>query len=314
MAAYNPPHILIIDPYVPTLVEGLAARGIAHTYLPQCSAAEAAAALTKATVLVLRSKLSLNAAHLAQAPQLRLVIRTGAGTDHLDVAALQAAGVQLVTTPAGNRDAVGEHALGMLLGLSHRICAADAEVRQGLWRRTANMGTEVGGKTVGILGYGNTGGAFARKLAGLGCTVLAYDKYRTAYTDAYAQATDLDALLARAQVLSLHVPLTPETHHLANDALFARLQHPIYFLNLSRGPVTDTAALLRALHSGQVLGAGLDVLENEKLDALTPTQQKHFLALSQDPRVILTPHIGGWSHEAEQRFADLALAHIIDFK
>ncbi|MBX3101032.1 MAG: phosphoglycerate dehydrogenase [Bacteroidetes bacterium] len=305
-----PPHVLVIDHYQDSLPAGLSALGVPCTYLPQCSPEEALEALPEASVLVLRSKLSLDARMLGTAPRLRLVIRTGAGTDHLDTRAMAAAGVQLLTMPQANRDAVGEHALALLLCLANHLCVANAQVRAGQWLRAANTGTEIGGKTVGIIGYGNTGGAFARKLGGLGCQVLAYDKYRRNYSDAWAREASLEEIQAQADVLSLHVPLTPETRHMAGDAFFNAFRKPLFFLNLSRGPVTDTAALLRALEAGKVQAAGLDVLENERLDRLSPAEQAQLDSLCSYEQVVLTPHVAGWSHEAEARYVSYTLQYL----
>lgn len=300
-------HVVLIDRYLDSMIEGLGQLGLTYRYVPDCTGTEATLALADAEVLVLRSKLALTADQLRQAPRLRLVIRTGAGLDHLDLPALAAAGIRVVPTLGANSDAVGEHALGLLLGLLHHIPRSDAEVRRGQWLRQANMGEELGGKVVGIVGYGHTGRAFARRLAGLGVRVLAYDRDQADYADAYADAAPLAALQAQCQVLSLHIPLDPANHHWLDARRLAGFAQPLWLINTSRGPVVDTQALLSALASGRVLGAALDVLENEKLDRLTAVQQRQMQALQAHPSVILTPHIAGWSWQAEQRFVDQTL-------
>lgn len=304
--------VLIIDSYQPLLVQGLQAAGIAHHYLPGCTAAQAEAALPQAEVLVLRSKLNLQAHHLAQAAQLRLVVRTGAGTDHIDAEALQQAGIRLVSTPGANAPSVGEHTLGLMLALLHHIARAHSEVRQGQWRRHENMGEELGGKTVGLLGYGHTGQAVARRLAGMNVRVLAYDKYRSSYGDAYATQASLQQLQAEADVLSLHIPLEGN-RHFVNEDFLAGCAQPLWLINASRGSVLDTAALIQALQQGHIRGAALDVLENEDLHHLSPIQQAQFSYLSTHPQVVLTPHIAGWSHQTEQTLAQTALRIITDY-
>jgi D-3-phosphoglycerate dehydrogenase len=296
----------------PSLPDYMAEIGVQLHYRPDLTAAEVPAALAAHPYdgLMVRSKLRITAALLAHGPQLRYVARAGAGVDNIDEEALTAAGVTLLNAPEGNRDAVGEYALGLLLALLRNIVRADQEVRQGQWRREANRGEELGGKTVGILGCGHMGKAFARRLAAFGCTVLTYDQDPFCDTGGFASAVTLAELQARAEVLSLHIPYTAANHHFVNEAFLNGFRNPIWLVNTARGEVLDHAALVRALQVGQVRGAALDVLENEKLPALSPEQQARFGFLATAPNVVLSPHIGGWTHQSYERINQV-LAHKI---
>ena len=303
---------LIIDEMHPTLLPMLAGIGVEGDYQPTLKPAEVPAALAARPYqgLMVRSKMQITAALLAHGPQLRYVARAGAGVDNIDVAALAAAGVALVNAPEGNRDAVGEFAVGALLALLRHTTTADAEVRRGEWHREANRGEELGAKTVGLLGYGHMGRSFARRLSGFGCTVLAHDHDPTVFSDGHAQLVSLAELQARAEVFSIHIPYTPANHALVNAEFLAGFAHPFWLLNTARGEVLDLEALVAALESHQVRGAALDVLENEKLATLTPTQRARFAYLSQAPNVVLSPHIGGWTHQSYVRINEVLTAKI----
>lgn len=264
--------------------------------------------------LVLRSRVPIDEALINAARDLKFVARAGSGMENIDVAKATALGIQMINAPEGNRDAVAEHAMGMLLSLISRIALSDAEVRKGIWKREENRGAELMGRTVGLIGYGNTGMAFARRLNGFGVLTYAYDKYRQAYADEFVVGVNMEALFAEAEVLSLHVPLTPETKHLVNDAFIDRMQNPFYLINTSRGPVVDTAAVVRGMESGKILGVCLDVLEYERSSfmGLAANDQPEALRyLINSPKTILTPHIAGWTHEAEVKMASLLLERIL---
>ncbi|TGE24720.1 phosphoglycerate dehydrogenase [Hymenobacter aquaticus] len=303
---------LCVDEMHLSLPELLQPLGIVLHYRPDLKAAEIPAALAAQPYdgLMVRSKIRITAELLAHGPRLRYVARAGAGVDNIDEAALAAAGVTLLNAPEGNRDAVGEYALGLLLALLRNIVRADHEVRQGLWQREANRGEELGGKVVGILGYGHMGAAFARRLSSFGCTVLAHDTNPDHPGDYNAILVPLAELQARAEVLSIHIPYTAANRHFVNEDLLTGFRHPVWLLNTARGEVLDHAALVRGLQSGQVRGAALDVLENEKLATLTPAQQATLEYLKASPSVIFSPHIGGWSFQSYQRINEV-LAHKI---
>ena len=284
----------------------------AVSYLPDAPPAEVVTALHEAQVLVLKSKLRVTATVLDQAPRLRLIVRAGIGLDHIDLDACAARGVRVAWTPGANARPVGEQALGMLLSLMHRIRRADAAVRQGLWPREANRGWELANRTVGIIGYGHTGQAFARTLTGFGCQVLAYDKYRTAYADNYAQEATWEQIETEAEVLSLHVPLTSETQHLVDAARLARMPRLRWLLNLARGEVLDVPAALDALDAGKLDGLALDVLPEEP--PVTPDAKALLARLAAHERVIVTPHIGGWSFESAARINHMVLDELAAFR
>lgn len=200
-------------------------------------------------------------------------------------------------------DAVGEHAVAMLLNLMNYINQADAEVRNGLWKREANRGYELKGKTVAIIGYGFMGGSFARKLSGFDVNVIAYDKYKTGFSDQYAREVSMEEIVKYADVLSFHIPLTEETNGLVNDEYLFHFRKPIFLLNTSRGKVVKTQAVLNAVTQGKVLGAGLDVLEVEKFPALG--QQEWFDQLKHSGKVLLTPHVAGWTFDSYRRISEV---------
>ena len=303
---------LIIDEMHPSLLPMLRSIGVEGDYQPKLPAADVPAALAARPYqgLMVRSKMRITAALLAHGPHLRYVARAGAGVDNIDEDALAAAGVTLVNAPEGNRDAVGEFATGQLLALLRHTVTADAEVRRAEWHREANRGEELGTKTVGLLGYGHMGRAFARRLRGFGCTVLAHDHDPAVTTDGNAELVPLAELQARAEVLSIHIPYSEANHQFVNEAFLAAFPHHIWLVNTARGEVLDQAALVSRLQGGKVRGAALDVLENEKLATLTPAQQVSFDYLRTAPNVVLSPHIGGWTHQSYQRINEVLVSKI----
>lgn len=266
--------------------------------------------------LVVRSKIIIDRPFLDRAHHLRCIGRVGAGMETIDVDYAESLGIRCLNSPEGNRDAVGEHALGLLLALFNNIARADAEVRQGLWQREANRGLELKGRTVGIIGFGNMGSAFAQRLQGFECNIIAYDKYKPAgYAPAYVQEVSLHELQQRAQVLSLHVPLTPETRHMVDYPFIQRFRHPFHLINTSRGAVVDTPGLVRALDEGLILGTALDVIEYEDmtrdgLDLDHLPDAFHYLLHS--PHAVLTPHVAGWTVESKEKLASVLAQKIIE--
>lgn len=266
--------------------------------------------------LVVRSKIIIDRPFLDRARHLRCIGRVGAGMETIDVDYAESLGIRCLNSPEGNRDAVGEHALGLLLALFNNIARADAEVRQGLWQREANRGLELKGRTVGIIGFGNMGSAFAQRLQGFECNTIAYDKYKPAgYAPAYVKEVSLHELQQRAQVLSLHVPLTPETRHMVDYPFIQRFRHPFHLINTSRGAVVDTPGLVRALDEGLILGTALDVIEYEDmtrdgLDLDHLPDAFHYLLHS--PRAVLTPHVAGWTVESKEKLASVLAQKIIE--
>ena len=307
---------LVVDEMHPSLQPLLQSIGIEVDYQPTLTAAEVPAALAAQPYegLVVRSKLRVTADLLAHGSHLRYVARAGAGTDNIDEAAMATAGVTLLNAPEGNRDAVGEFAVGLLLTLLRNIARADHEVRQGLWLREANRGEEIGGKTIGLLGYGHMGRALARRLSAFGCTVLTHDSNPAVVADQYTTLVPLAELQARADMLSLHIPYSPANHHFVNEAFLAAFTKPIWVLNTARGEVLNHAALVAGLQAGTVRGAALDVLDNEKLRQLTAAQQATFDFLKTAANVVLTPHVSGWTHESYARINEVLVEKIRAFR
>jgi D-3-phosphoglycerate dehydrogenase / 2-oxoglutarate reductase len=304
--------ILIVDEMHPSLFGMLQQAGFEYSYQPTLKRPEILAIVAEFDGLVIRSKTNIDAAFVAQAPRLKFIARAGAGLDLIDLEAVKQQNVVLFAANEGNRDAVAEHTVGMLLALLANINKADREVRQGIWNREGNRGVELMQLTVGIVGYGFNGRATAQRLSGFGCRTLAYDKYHPPLADQYAQSVSMAQLMAEADVLSLHVPLTPDTRLMLNDSFVERMAKPFYLINIARGEIVHLEALVRGLESGKIRGACLDVLENEKINQLTPSQQATFDYLRQSEKVILTPHVAGWTHESYVKINEVLVRQITE--
>jgi len=274
-------------------------------YEPQITSEAVAALMPQLQGLVVTTRLSIDRSLLLHADNLKWIGRLGSGLELIDVAYAAEKGIQVVSSPEGNSPAVGEHTLALLLGVLNRVVCSHNEVSRGLWLRNENRGTELSGKTVGIIGYGHTGRAFARFLQPFGVTVLAYDKYKSGFATGYIKEASLEQLQRYAEVISFHVPLTPETNYMANEDFFNRLEACPVLLNTSRGKVVKLSALKQAIETGKVWGAGLDVLENEKTATWNEEQKTIVQWLTSHPQVIVTPHIAGYSHQALLQMAQV---------
>jgi D-3-phosphoglycerate dehydrogenase len=263
--------------------------------------------------MLVRSKFFVDEDLIAGAKNLKLIARAGAGMDNIDEIYCQENKITLINAPEGNRDAVAEHVIGMLLNLMRHISKSNAEIKNGIWLREENRGIEIGGKTIGIIGYGNTGKALAKKLSGFGVQVIAYDKYLTNYSDQFVQEVSLNELQNRADIISIHVPLTVETKYLIDAAFLANLKTGVVILNASRGPVLQTAALIQYINNGKVAYAALDVLENEKIDQLNAAEQATFDLLCKESKVLLTSHIAGWTEASYYKIASVLAQKTIQF-
>lgn len=264
--------------------------------------------------IVIRSRIKINQEIIDAAVRLRFIARAGAGMENIDTTYAERKGILCLHAPEGNRDAVAEHALGMLLALFNNLCRANREVREGKWIREGNRGIELMGKTVGIIGYGNMGSAFAERLKGFGVKALAYDKYKKGFGSDFVQEVTLDKIFKEADVLSLHTPLTEETRDLINHAFIQQFSKNIFVINTARGKSLNTDDLVINLKSGKVLGACLDVLEYEmtsfeNLDITTLPQA--FQYLIQSDNVMLSSHIAGWTQESNEKIARILAEKIL---
>lgn len=293
--------VLIVDEMHPSIVPMLEKAGFSVDYEPAIRAADVPGRMAEYAGLVVRSKLVIDADFLDRAGQLRFIARAGAGMDQIDTKAAEKRGVVLLNAPEGNQDALAEHAMGMILTLFNKLRLADAQVRQGVWNREANRGYELKGKTVAIIGYGFMGQAFAQRLASFDCKVIAYDKYKRGFSSSIVEEASMEEIFVEADVVSLHLPLTSETRSWVNDQFLQRFRKPFWLINTARGEIVSLQALVDAVNSGKVMGAALDVLENEKLETLTPEQKSAFDALIAMPNVLLSPHVAGWSFESYER-------------
>ncbi|MFW5705593.1 MAG: NAD(P)-dependent oxidoreductase [Bacteroidota bacterium] len=302
----NRAKVLFIDTAHPVLQEDLTRFGFHCDYFAGYSRAEYLTSIGDYEGVIIRGKIKLDQEMLDRAVKLRFIGRVGAGMENIDVDYARSKGIRCLNAPEGNRDAVGEHALGMLLMLMNNLLRADTEVRRGIWIREGNRGLEIKGKTVAIIGYGNMGSAFARRLQGFDARVIAYDKYKTGYSDGYVDESDMQTIFSTADILSLHVPLTEETHHLVDENYLSAFRKDIFVVNTARGKVVKTDDLVAAMQTGKVIGAALDVLEYEKLsfeDIEKESLPDAFQYLIQSDRVVLSPHIAGWTYESSYKLA-----------
>ena len=292
------PKCLIIDPMHPSLFGMLQEIGWEPDYQPEITREGIKDNHVGYQGIIVRSKTPIDRDLLGNDPTLKFVGRAGAGLDNLDLPYLSEKGIHVIHASEGNRDAVGEHAMGLLLALIRNIVKADQEVKKMVWAREANRGEEIMGKTVGIIGYGNTGRAFSRRLSGFGCNVLAYDKYKSNFSDGFCKQVNMETIFNEAEILSLHIPLTDETRMLVDMDYLKKFKRPIILINTARGEIVSLTALYKALIEGSLRGIALDVLENEKLDRLTASQKEAFNSLREKSNVIFTPHIAGWTFES----------------
>ena len=296
-------NVLIIDDLHPAFFEQDGMNKFEITYLPQIKSSDVAQALKNQDILVLRSKVQVNENLCLYANRLKLIIRAGSGVDNLDIPWLEKIGIEIMSTPEANAQAVAEHSLAILLNLLANIGKADREVRNRIWNRKLNRGDELEGKTIGIVGFGNTGSRFAKLLGGFGVRILAYDKYKTGFEQYGVKASDIDEIFSEADIVSVHVPLTLETTDLVNASYINQFSKPIRLLNLSRGGIVNLADVIDALSSHKIVGFGADVLPNENLNNLTDSELKEFDQLCAMENVVLTPHIGGWTKQSYHRIS-----------
>lgn len=306
--------ILIADALHPVLLERLTAAGIPFNYQPEITREETLQIITPYTGLIVRSKFRVDKLFIDEAKCLKFIARAGSGLDTIDTDYALAKGIELLHAPEGLRDSVAEHTIGLMLALHHHILKSHQEIQQGIWDREGNRGSELQEKTVGIIGYGNTGSAVARKLSGFGVRVLAYDKYRENFADEYATPCDLETIYHQTDILTVHVPLTAETNGWMNETFFDQFRKPIVFINCARGKIVNPFDLVIALEKKKIVAAGLDVLPDEPPFSVGTEEVPYwFHAMRSMTNVIFTPHIAGWSRESYQRISEVLADKITVF-
>ena len=295
--------ILIADHLHPAFKEEAEKQGFECDDQPLISREETLEILKDYIGIAIRTKFLIDKDLIDAGTNLRFIARAGAGMDNVDESYAKTKNIICINAPEGNRDAVAEHVIAMLLSLLNNLRTADNEVRRGIWSRESNRGWELKGRTVAIIGYGNTGQMLAKKLSGFEVKVIAYDKYKTGFSDKYAEEVSMEQVVKQADILSFHIPLTFETKQLFNEEYLFHFKKPIIVLNASRGEVLNTQTLLNGIERGKILAAGLDVLEVEKFPALS--QQVWYKELSDNPRLLLSPHVAGWTHESYRRISEV---------
>lgn len=304
--------VLFIDTTHPILKEKFERIGWICTYLPDLNYNKLSEIIDKYDGIIIRSKIELDKTILSKGQHLKFIGRVGAGMESIDLKAAEDLGIKCFNSPEGNRDAVGEHALGMLLMLFNNLCKANLEVKQGSWKREENRGLEIKGKTVGIIGYGNMGSTFAKKISGFDANIIAYDKYKSGFGNNYVKEVSLEQLKSESDIISLHVPLTQETRYMINENFINDCSKPFYLINTARGPVIKTDDLISALNDRKILGAALDVIEYEETSFEQLKQfPPIFYELAKLPNVVLSPHIAGWTMESKIKLAEILADKII---
>ena len=293
--------VLFVDTVHPILEERLTALGFVCEHDYQSDKTTIEQKINNYFGLVIRSRFPIDETFLNKAESLKFIARSGAGLENINVAYAEKQGIKVFNSPEGNMDAVGEHAIGMLLMLFNQLKKGDDEVRRGVWDREGNRGLELSGKTVGIVGYGNMGSALAKKLQGFDCKVIAYDKYKTGYSSDIVKEVDLETLFKQTDILSIHLPLSAETHYYVNEQFINQFEKPFYLINTARGNNVCLQGLVTALKTKKVLGACLDVLEYETKSFETINKEElpeGFQYLANAQNVMLSPHVAGWTEES----------------
>ena len=296
---------LIVDDMHQSICALLAEIGIEGDYQPNISRKELLKIIGGYEGLLIRSKTDVDQELIDAATKLEVIGRAGAGLDKIDVQYVESKGIEILNAPEGNRDALAEHAMGLLLSMLNNIVKADAEVRNWIWDREGNRGDELSDKTIGIVGYGYMGQAFVQRLRAFDCRVLVYDKYKKGFGTKNVEEVSLAKLYDKADILSLHIPLNEETLAWVNKDFIQNFRKDIYLLNTARGEILPTKDLLELLDSGKVKGAALDVLDKEKFDKLTEAERDQFTDLFSRKNIVFSPHVGGWTFSSYKRINEV---------
>ena len=304
-------NILIVDDIHEILLQKLDKAGISYSYQPDFTREQAEEQIPNFDGLIIRSKFQVDKEFIDINPNLKMIGRAGAGMDNIDEAYAASKGIFLIPANEGNRDAVGEHMIGMLLSLMNNLNRGDREVRAGQWNREENRGYELKGRTVALIGYGHNGQAMAKKLSGFDVNVIAYDKYKTGFSDQYATEVSMEEVVRRADVLSFHIPLTRETKGMVDDEYLFHFRKPIFFLMGARGGIVNVPAVIKKLDEGKIIAAAFDVLPVEKFPALG--EQSWYQNLIERDNVLLSPHVAGWTFESYFKLSDVLADKIIAF-
>ncbi|HCM32834.1 2-hydroxyacid dehydrogenase [Chryseobacterium sp.] len=303
--------ILLLDKNHPLITEQLLAQNFILEEDFTSSYDEVCQKIKNYDGIIIRSRIPLDKSFLEQGKNLKFIARVGAGMENIDIPAAEELGIQLINSPEGNRDSVAEHVVGMLLVIMNRLFIASQEVKNGIWKREENRGDELLGKTVGLIGYGNMGKATAKRLSGFGCKVIFHD-ILPGLSDEFATQVTLDELKQSAEVLSLHIPLTSETHYLVDKTFISEMKNDFYFVNTARGKNVETKSLVEALKMGKVKGVCLDVLEYEKSSFENlEIENKDLKYLLESEKAIVTPHIAGWTHQSKEKLAQFIVDKIV---
>lgn len=300
--------VLIVDEVHPILLETFNQNNIQYTYLPKIKLDEVLQISKTISGIIIRSKFKIDKKFIDTAVNLKIIGRVGAGLENIDTQYCKVKNIEVVNSPEGNRDAVGEHALGMILSLFNNLNKCNNQLKLGIWDREGNRGIELSGKTVGIIGYGNMGSAFAEKLSGFNVNVIAYDKYKFNYSNNFAKETNLDEIFEKTDVLSIHTPQTEETINMINSDFISKFRKNIYIVNTARGKIVNTNDLVSQLKTGKILGACLDVLEFEKLnfeEIFGNNSSQSFNYLVNSEKVLLSPHVAGWTNESYYKISKI---------
>lgn len=304
--------ILLLDKNHPLITEQLLAKNFVLEEDFTSSYDEVCHKIENYDGIIIRSRIPLDKNFLEKGKNLKFIARVGAGMENIDIPVAEQLGIQLINSPEGNRDSVAEHVVGMLLILMNRLFIASNEVKNGIWKREENRGDELLGKTVGLIGYGNMGKATAKRFSGFGCKVVFHD-ILPGLADEYASQVSLEELQQSADIISLHIPLTSETHYLIDEKFISGMNKDFYFVNTARGKNVETKYLVDALKSGKVKGACLDVLEYEKASFENlETENEDLKYLLESEKTIVTPHIAGWTHQSKEKLAQVIVDKIVE--